>query len=186
MYKNIGGKGSGKKTPYNVCSIIMGVLIAISIILFIIGIVMFLQPPKKIKPLHNPVAPQPIKYNDEAVTCDNLNLISVKSYFNHNNITIYTIKSTPGAEYHNNAILLSSGKPIKGYYSCNANNSCYSYTFITSQKQNCTGYKKMLDFTKNQNCIGGRGCHPYNYAANTSGMLMKYNPNPITTVSSNL
>ena len=182
MHKNIGGKGSGRQLPpkhYNICSIIMGVFIAISIILFIIGIIIFLQPPKKITPLHNHKNPKPIKYNNEPVTCEYLNLITVKSYGDKNNRTLYTIKSTPNAQY-NNAISLASGKPLVGFYSCTLNKSCLTYTFITSQQMNCTDDQKLMNFTKKQNCIGGRGCHRFNAHDHTTGELKKY---PITTTS---
>jgi hypothetical protein len=181
MYKNIGEKGLDRKTkspPHNVCSIIMGVFIVISIILFIIGIVMFLQPPKKIAPLRNHKNPKNITYNGEPVSCTNLNLITVKSYTDKNNRTLYTIKSTPNAQY-NNAISLSSGAPRIGFYSCKSNNSCLTYNFIYSVDINCTDNEKIMTFTKNQNCIGGRGCHWYNKGPPvTVGIYKKYPLDP--------
>ena len=173
MYKNIGGKGSGRKSPHNICSIIMGVFIAISIILFIIGIIMFLQPPKKIAPLNNQLLPAPIKYNGETIVCDNINLISIKSYADVENRTVYTIKSTPYMQY-NNAITLASGKPLVGFYSCTKNNRCHTYSFKTEQEP-CSAYQIQMNPTPIENCIGGKGCHNYNWISGpTSGPLIKY------------
>jgi len=178
MYINkIGGRGSGPRTrsnSHNICSIILGLLIAISIILFIIGIVMFAQPPKKIAPLGNPHLPAPITYSRNAVVCDNINLISVKSYADVSNRTVYTIKSSPSSPPYNNAISLASGHPLVGFYSCTKNNACQTYTFVTDQTP-CTDYAISKHFTAKQNCIGGRGCHAYNIKRGTTeGPFIKY------------
>jgi len=176
MYTTIGGKGSDKKTPHNVCSIIMGMLIVISIILLIIGIVMFLQPPKKITPLHNPRAPAPITYSGNPVVCDNINLISIKSYADIPNRTVYSIKSTPGMEY-NNVITLASGKPLVGFYNCTKNKQCLTYSFKTKEEP-CSDKQQVKDnLNPSTNCIGGKGCHFYNWFSGTvssADNLVKY------------
>ena len=105
-----------------------------------------------------PRDPKPIIYSGKPITCTNKNLIKVTSFDNANNRTVYTIKSYPGM-INANAISLSSGKPIRGFYDCSAqSNLCKMYKFIT-KSQHCTGKQTLQHYNQSENCIGGMGCH---------------------------
>ena len=118
---------------------------------------MFLQPPKKIAPLHNPKNPKSIMYSGKHVTCKNINLKRVVTNGNENNETLYTIDKSQANMLYPNAITLVSGVPSRGFYSCTANKKCLTYKFTTKSALGKNATEQEMGFTKDQNCIGGVG-----------------------------
>jgi hypothetical protein len=94
--------------------------------------------------------------NQKMAKCPNLKTIGVITYPNADNRTVYSI--TGNKYLYNNVITLRSGRPDRGFYSCNQNGACLTYSFITKNEK-CTNGQSRSTLKASDNCIGGYGCH---------------------------